>query len=93
MIFSKVKIYGAALVAAVLSALMIAVRVLSAQKARLKAKNKQLSGRNEHLTEVLEADIEIDEQTDVYLADVNKEIKDKGYTTSLSEPNKKQDDD
>ncbi len=87
MIFSKLRIYVAVAATAVLSALMIAVRVLSAQKAKLKAKNTQLSGQNDHLTDVLEADIEIDEQTDVHLVEVVKEIKEKGYTSELSEPN------
>ncbi len=88
MIFSKVKIWLIASAGIALSVMWAVIGFLRRRNAALETENTQLSGQNDHLTDVLEADIEIDEQTDIYLADVNKEIKDKGYTSELSEPNK-----
>lgn len=85
--FSTIKTYAIAVAGAAFAALIIAVRVLSGQKAKLKAENKQKEAQNEHLTDVLEADIDINEQTDVHLVDVVKEIKESGFTAELSEPN------
>ena len=85
--FSKVKIWLIASAGIALSVMWAVINHLRKRNAELETENTQLSGHNEHLTEVIEADIEIEEQTDIHLVEVVKEIKEKGFTTELSEPN------
>ena len=86
--FAKAKIWLAALAVGSISVMWAVINYLQKKNAELETENTQLSGQNEHLTEVLEADISINEQTDTHLVDVVNEIKGQGFTTELSEPNK-----
>ena len=88
MILSTMKRYALVAVAAVGSALLIAVRVLSGQNRRLRAKNERQEAQRKHTKQVMEADIAIDEQVDTHLAEVAKEIEDEKFPSELTDANK-----
>ena len=86
MIFSKIKTYAMVAGGALLSALIIVVKVLSGQNARLRAENKAADARAEHNKKVMETDAETDEQKDKRLSDLAKEIEDNKPPTELTDP-------
>ena len=88
MILSTMKTYALAIAAAVGSALLIALRVLSGQNRRLKAKNKRMEAQREHTLQILRQDTAIDEQTDTHLAELAKEVEDGKHPSELTDPNK-----
>ena len=88
MIFSKLKTYALIAGGSLLSVLLIAVKVLSGQNRRLKAKNERFDAQRKHTKEVMEQDKEVDEQTDVHLAEVAKEVEEGKSPSELTDPNK-----
>ena len=85
--FSTLKLWSAAIVAAVISALWIAVRVLASRNAKLKIDNKIAVAKEKHTRKVLKLDIATDEQVDAHLAEVAKEIEDEKNPDELLDPN------
>jgi len=84
---STLKTYGLAIVAGVMSVLLIAVRVLTSQNSKLRRKAEAQEARIKHTKKVMQADKEIEEQTDVHLAEVTKEINGTGAPSELTNPN------
>ena len=87
MIFSTIKKYLFLGTGLLVTGLLIAVKFLAGQNSRLRVENKTKEAHNKHMTKVMEADIEIDEQADTHLAEVAKEIEDAGATDALADPN------
>ena len=74
MILSTIKTYALVAVGAVGSVLLIALRVLSGQNRKLRAKNKRFDAQRKHTQEVMEQDTAIDEQADEHLSDVAHDV-------------------
>ena len=87
MIFSKLKTWLLVAAASVGSVLLIAVRVLAGRNKKLSMENKVVKKEKEHAVKVMAQDILIDEQTDVHLAEVAKEVEEGKHPTELLEPN------
>ena len=85
--FSKLKTYALAVAAGAFSVMLIALRVLSGQNRRLKAKNKRFEAQRKHTRRVMEQDIATDVQTDERLEILAKELEDGDSPSELSDPN------
>jgi hypothetical protein len=81
------KTYGTAIVGAVISVLLIVVRVLTKKNSRLRRQAETAEARVSHAQAVMKADKEIEEQADVHLAEVAKEIEDGKPPGELTNPN------
>ena len=92
MIFSKLKTYALAIAVGAGSVLLVALRVLSGQNRRLKAKNKRFEAQKKHTKEVMEQDIRTDVQTDERLEVLAKELEDNSDSGVFRNPNKLWDD-
>ena len=88
MILGRLKTYAIIAGGALLSALLIAVKVLTAQNSRLRRKAETAEARVHHAKVVLQKDKEVDEQTDVHLAEVAKEVEEGKSPSELTDPNK-----
>ena len=86
--FSKLKTYALVIAATVGSVLLIAVRVLFGQNQKLRTENKTVKAQKKHLKKVMEQDTAIDEQADVHLAEVAKEVEDGKPPSELLDPNR-----
>jgi len=84
---SKLKTYALVAVGAVGSVLLIALRVLSGQNRRLKAKNKRFEAQRKHTRQVMEQDIATDVQTDERLEVLAKELESGDSPSELLDPN------
>ena len=84
---SKLKTYALVVVGAVGSVLLIALRVLSGQNRRLKAKNKRFEAQRKHTRQVMEQDIATDVQTDERLEVLAKELESGDSPSELLDPN------
>ena len=87
MIFSTVRKYLFSAIGLLVTGLLIAVKFLAGQNAKLRVENKIKDAKNKHMTKVMKADAELDEQADVHLADAVKEIDESGASDELSDPN------
>lgn len=87
MIFGKLKTYAIVAGGAVLTVLLIVVKVLTSQNSKLRVKAENAEARIKHAKKVMQADKEIDEQVDSHLADVAKEINETGTSKELDDPN------
>lgn len=87
MIFSKLKSYGLAIAAGVISVLLIAVRVLTARNSSLTRKAETAQAKVEHAKAVILSDKAADEQEDAHLVEVVKEIKKGKPPKELVDPN------
>jgi len=84
---STLKPYALAIAAGAFSVLLIALRVLSGQNRRLKAKNKRFEAQRKHTKEVMEQDTRTDVQTDERLEVLAKELESGDSPSELSDPN------
>jgi len=87
MIFSKIKTYSLVAVGAVMSVLLVVLKVVLSQNSKLRRKAEAQEARIKHTKKVMLADKEIEEQADVHLAEVTKEINDTGAPSELTNPN------
>ena len=87
MILGTLKTYAIVAASAVLSVLLIAVRVLLTKNAKLKVDKKMAVAKEKRTKEVMKHDIEVDEQIDNHLAEVTKEIEDEKNPDELLNPN------
>ena len=85
--FSTLKTYAVAIAVTVGSALLIAVRVLSGQNRRLRAKNERMDAQRKHTKLIMEQDIATDEQADDHLAEVARQVEDGKHPSELLDPN------
>ena len=82
MIFSKLKIYALAAVAAVIAALGAALKIRTAQYKKEKKKATVATERADRAVEVITHDADVDIQTDIHLAEVVN-----GEDDELTNPN------
>ena len=87
MILGTLKTYAIVAASAVLSVLLIAVRILLTKNAKLKVDAKIAVEKEKRTKEVMRQDILIDEQVDKHLAEVTKEIEDGKQPDELLNPN------
>lgn len=86
MILGRLKTYAIIAGGALLSALLIAVKILSSKNSKLRVKVETTEARIKHAKKVMEADAETDEQKDKRLSDLAKEIEDNKPPTELTDP-------
>ncbi len=84
---SKLKVYGLAVVGAVMSVLLIAVKILTKQNSRLRRKVSTQKAKVQHQQAVIRSDKEADEQEDVRLVELKNEIKESGGSSAFRNPN------
>ena len=87
MIFGKLKLYALAVGGVLLAGLGIAVKVLTAKNSRLTRQVKTGEARIEHAKAVILSDKAADEQEDVHLIEVTKEIEEGKAPSELKDPN------
>ena len=85
--FTTIKTYATAIVAGVIGVLLVAVRVLTGRNRRLKKKNERMEAQRKHTKLILEQDIVIDEQTDIHLSEVAREVESGNHPSELTQPN------
>lgn len=87
MIFSKIKAYIYLGIGLLVTSLIAAVKFLASRNKTLKRKVKTSDARVKHAKAVITSDVEADEQEDIHLAEVTKEIEDEKHPSELSDPN------
>ena len=87
MILSKIKLYGIAVVTALLAFLAGAAKYFQAKAKREKKRADKAEDNLEHAIEVVEHDKQVDEQVDTRLAEETKKIRDSGASDALANPN------
>jgi hypothetical protein len=85
--FSTLKTYAVAIAVAAGSAMLIALRVLSGQNRRLRAKNERFEAQRKHTKQILEQDIATDVQTDERLEVLAEELENGNSPSELTNPN------
>jgi Flp pilus assembly protein TadB len=85
---TKLKAYAIAFFVFLLGALGFAAKHYKGQAKKEKQKRRRAEAVKEHLEDVAEADQEIDRQTSSRRADAANEIKNRGHSDLLSDPNR-----
>jgi hypothetical protein len=88
MIFSKLKLYLATAGAVLLAGLVVAVRLLTKQNSRLRARAENAEARVIHARVVAQKDTEIELQTRSHRADIINELEETNDSTSFRNPDK-----
>ena len=86
-LWTKLKLYWAAFVAAALGVLLLAVNVLAKNNAKLRRQRDTANAGLDHARDVIEDDLEIEEQADRRLADAANEIAQGSAPSELTNPN------
>jgi len=86
MILGTIKNYAIVVGAALLAALLFTVKILAGQNTKLRVENKIAKAKEKHVKKVMEKDREIDEQADVHLAEVAKEVEEGKHPSELTNP-------
>ena len=87
MSFSQIKVYAYAFVGVLLAGLGVAVKVLTARNSNLSRKVKTGEARIQHAKALILSDKAADEQEDVHLAEVAKEVEEGKAPSELKNPN------
>ena len=74
MILGRLKTYLMVAGGAILTVLLIAVKVLTSQNSKLRVKVESAEARVKHAKKVMQADKDIDEQADAHLADIINDL-------------------
>ena len=87
MILSQLKVYAYAVVGVLLAGLGVAVKILTKRNSNLSRKVKTGEARIQHAKAVILSDKVADEQEDVHLAEVAKEVEEGKVPDELKNPN------
>lgn len=85
--FSGAKLYLYSAIGLLVAGLAARAKYLAGKNKKLETENKIQGAHIKHTEKVMTADREIDEQTDVHLAEVTNEINETGVSDELSNPN------
>jgi predicted Holliday junction resolvase-like endonuclease len=87
MIFSKIKVYLYTGLGLLVSALLVAVKILTGQNSRLRREVETADARIRHTNAVMKNDIEVDRELDRRSKELTEEIEEKKKSSELENPN------
>lgn len=87
MILTKIKAYIYSAIGLIVTGLIVAVKFLASRNRTLKRKAESAEARWDHAKNVMSADKEADEQEDIHLAEVAKEVEEGKHPDELKDSN------